>query len=165
MIGHNVTSAVAMATIAHKGTVAGAKAMAMTVLDDDDTGRSPRPELFNTVQQKYGHYKPFLSASDVPAIHVNDDYMRTYRPLMEPIITTQNTRHLYRPVGDQISQPAHNGIRKIAPSICWQGRHGRRLTVRLRRCGQGASIGQLLGVSAVAAGPLPAVKPAQGLSE
>ena len=87
MIGHNVTSAMAMATpIAHKGTVAGAKAMAMTVLDLMMTPEeiTKAKNYFNTDQQKYDHYKPFLSATDVPAIHVNDDYMRTFRPLMEP---------------------------------------------------------------------------------
>jgi aminobenzoyl-glutamate utilization protein B len=87
MIGHNVTSAMAMATpIAHKGAVAGAKAVALTVLDlmttPDEITQAKK--YFSEDQQKYDHYKPFLTASDVPAIHINDDYMRTYRPLMEP---------------------------------------------------------------------------------
>jgi aminobenzoyl-glutamate utilization protein B len=87
MIGHNVTSAIAMATpIAHKGAVAGAKAVALTVLDLMTTPEelTKAKQYFDTDQQKYDHYKPFVTATDVPAIHVNDDYMRTYRPLMEP---------------------------------------------------------------------------------
>src|ERR1700755_1197176 len=87
MIGHNVTSAMAMATpIAHKGAVAGAKAVALTVLDlmtsPDELTKAKT--FFNEDQQKYDHYKPFVTANDTPAIHINDDYMRTYRPLMEP---------------------------------------------------------------------------------
>jgi aminobenzoyl-glutamate utilization protein B len=86
-IGHNVTSAMAMATpIAHKGAVAGAKAVAMTVLDLMTTPEEldKAKAYFNGDQQKTDHYAPLVSATDVPAIHVNDDYMRTYRPLMEP---------------------------------------------------------------------------------
>ncbi|HEX3755643.1 MAG TPA: amidohydrolase [Rhizomicrobium sp.] len=84
---HNVIAAMAMATpIAHKGAVAGAKAVALTVLDLMTTPEelANAKQYFSTDQQKYDHYKPFLSATDVPAIHINDDYMRTYRPLMEP---------------------------------------------------------------------------------
>ncbi|MGE5243572.1 MAG: peptidase dimerization domain-containing protein [Betaproteobacteria bacterium] len=87
MIGHNATSAIAEATpIAHKGAVADAKAIAMTVLDLMTT-----PELlaqaksyFDTDQQKYDHYDPFLTATDVPAIHLNDITMQLMRPKMEP---------------------------------------------------------------------------------
>jgi aminobenzoyl-glutamate utilization protein B len=87
MIGHNATSAIAEATpIAHKGAVNDAKAIAMTVLDLMTT-----PDLlaqaktyFNTVQQEYDHYDPFLTATDVPNIHVNDVVMEQLRPKMEP---------------------------------------------------------------------------------
>ena len=72
MIGHNATSAIAEATpVAHKGAVVDAKAIAMTVLDLMTT-----PQLlvdakayFDNDQQKYDHHDPFLTASDVPAIH------------------------------------------------------------------------------------------------
>ena len=62
MIGHNVTSAMAMATpIAHKGAVAGAKAVALTVLDLMTTPEelTKAKAYFDTDQQKYDHYKPF----------------------------------------------------------------------------------------------------------
>ena len=86
-IAHNVTAAMAMATpIAHKGTVAGAKAVALTVLDLMTTPEVlvEAKKYFDTDQQKFDHYDPMLTASDVPAIHVNDDLMVKMRPLMEP---------------------------------------------------------------------------------
>ncbi len=85
-IGHNVSAAIAMATpIAHKGAVAGAKAVAMTVLDLVTT-----PALivgakayFNDVQLKDTKYDPVLTAADKPAIHLNSDLMQRLRPQME----------------------------------------------------------------------------------
>ena len=76
-----------MATpIAHKGSLAGAKVQALTLLD-----LVLRPELienawsyFNDVQALEQEYIPFISATDTPAIFLNEEIMRTYRPLMEP---------------------------------------------------------------------------------
>ncbi len=119
MIGHNVTSAMAMATpIAHKGAVAGAKAVALTVLDlmttPDELNKAKA--FFDTDQQKYDHYKPFLSATDVPAIHVNDDYMRTYRPLMEPYYYDSKKYDTYLDqLGIKFPNPPSAPIRKITP--------------------------------------------------
>jgi aminobenzoyl-glutamate utilization protein B len=119
MIGHNVTSAMAMATpIAHKGAVAGAKAVAMTVLDlmtsPDELAKAKT--YFDTDQQKYDHYKPFVTASDVPAIHINDDYMRTYRPLMEPYYydSTKYPSYLDQ-LGIKFPTPPTAPLRKITP--------------------------------------------------
>lgn len=87
MIGHNVTSAMAMATpIAHKGAVAGAKAVAMTVLDlmTKPELRAQAKQYFDTDQQKYDHYDPMLRPDDVPAIHLNDELMEKMRPKMAP---------------------------------------------------------------------------------
>ncbi len=87
MIGHNATSAIAEATpIAHKGAVVDAKAIAMTVLDLMTTPEllAKAKEYFDTVQQKYDHYDPFLTATDTPAIHLNDITMGIMRPKMEP---------------------------------------------------------------------------------
>ncbi len=84
-IGHNVTSAIAMATpIAHKGAVAGAKAVAMTVLDLMTTPRlvAEAKEYFNTVQLKDARYDPVLSATDTPATHLNRQTMERLRPQM-----------------------------------------------------------------------------------
>jgi aminobenzoyl-glutamate utilization protein B len=83
--GHNWANAIAMATpIAHKGTVAGAKVQAMTVID-----LVTRPDVvtnakayFNDVQLKQRKYTSFLRPGDQPAIHLNRAIMERYRPEM-----------------------------------------------------------------------------------
>ncbi|MEI6417982.1 MAG: amidohydrolase [Sphingomonadales bacterium] len=85
-IGHNVQSAIAMATpIAHKGVVVGAKAVAYTVLD-----MLTNPKLIadakkwqQDVQFKDDSYDPLLTPDDKPAIHLNTDVMNRLRPQME----------------------------------------------------------------------------------
>jgi aminobenzoyl-glutamate utilization protein B len=119
MIGHNVTSAMSMATpIAHKGVVAGAKAVALTVLDlmTSTEELQKAKEFFTVDQQKFDHYKPFVTATDVPAIHLNDDYMRTYRPLMEPYYydSTKYSSYLEQ-LGITYPNPPTAPIRKITP--------------------------------------------------
>jgi aminobenzoyl-glutamate utilization protein B len=83
--GHNWTDAIAMATpIAHKGVTAGAKVVAMTVLD-----LLTKPELvdqawkyFREVQTKDRKYQPLISAEDKPAVYLNKRTMDTFRPEM-----------------------------------------------------------------------------------
>jgi aminobenzoyl-glutamate utilization protein B len=83
--GHNWANAVAMATpIAHKGTVAGAKVQAMTILDF-----LMRPELvqqarayFEKETLKDQKYQPFIGPDDQPAIHLNAKTLEEYRPSM-----------------------------------------------------------------------------------
>jgi aminobenzoyl-glutamate utilization protein B len=83
--GHNWSNAISMATpIAHKGVTAGAKAMAMTMLDF-----LMRPELvtqawdyFRNVQTKTVHYQPLMRPEDRPAIELNARTMDKYRPEM-----------------------------------------------------------------------------------
>jgi aminobenzoyl-glutamate utilization protein B len=83
--GHNWANAIAMATpIAHKGTTAGAKAQAMTMID-----LLTKPELvkiawqyFNEVQTKEMKYEPLIRAQDKPAIALNKDRMARYREQM-----------------------------------------------------------------------------------
>lgn len=85
-IGHNVQSAIAMATpIAHKGVVAGAKAVAMTVLDLMTTPKliDEAKAYFTEVQTKTQKYDPVLTKDDVPAIHLNKNIMAQMRPEME----------------------------------------------------------------------------------
>jgi aminobenzoyl-glutamate utilization protein B len=86
-IGHNVTSAMAMATpIAHKGVVVGAKAVALTVLDLMTTPKliDDAKDYFQNVQLKSQKYDPVLTAEDKPAIWLNTDLMAKMRPKMEP---------------------------------------------------------------------------------
>jgi aminobenzoyl-glutamate utilization protein B len=83
--GHNWSNAIAMATpIAHKGATAGAKVMALTLLD-----LLTRPALveqawdyFRNVQTKETKYTPFLGAQDRPATWLNRRTMAEYRERM-----------------------------------------------------------------------------------
>jgi aminobenzoyl-glutamate utilization protein B len=83
--GHNWANAIAMATpIAHKGTTAGAKVQAMTILD-----LMLQPQLisqawdyFRTVQTKDQKYESLLRPEDKPAIDLNRGVMERYRPEM-----------------------------------------------------------------------------------
>lgn len=80
--GHNWTDAIAMATpIAHKGATAGAKVIAMTLID-----LLTKPELvaqawkyFREVQTKETKYQPLIAATDKPEITLNKRAMDTYR--------------------------------------------------------------------------------------
>ena len=83
--GHNWTDAIAMATpIAHKGATAGAKVVAMTLID-----LLSKPELvdqawkyFRDVQTKDVKYQPLISPTDKPQITLNKRTMDTYREQM-----------------------------------------------------------------------------------
>jgi aminobenzoyl-glutamate utilization protein B len=83
--GHNWANAIAMATpIAHKGTVAGARVQAMTVIDlltRPDVLAQAR-EYFDKVQTKERKYTPLIRPQDQPAIHLNKAIMDRYRPEM-----------------------------------------------------------------------------------
>ena len=85
-IPHNVTAAIAMATpIAHKGAVAGAKAVAMTVLDAMTTPSliTEAKAYYRDVQTADTKYDPVLTPADKPAIFKNTEIMAQMRPLME----------------------------------------------------------------------------------
>lgn len=83
--GHNWANSIASATpIAHKGATAGAKVIAMTVLDF-----LARPELveqawdyFRNVQTKDQKYQPLIGPNDRPDITLNAEIMEKYRPEM-----------------------------------------------------------------------------------
>lgn len=82
MTNHHWAAAIAVATpIAHKGTTAGAKVMAMSVLD-----LLMRPDLvaqardyFDNVQTKERKYQPLIEEKDQPAIAINRPMMDSYR--------------------------------------------------------------------------------------
>ena len=83
--GHNWANAVTMATpIAHKGVVAGAKVVGMTVID-----LLTKPELvdqawkyFREVQTKDTKYQPLIGPDDKPPTYLNKRIMDTYREQM-----------------------------------------------------------------------------------
>jgi aminobenzoyl-glutamate utilization protein B len=85
--GHNWTDAIAMATpVAHKGATAGAKAMAMTMLDIVMTPKlvSDAWDFFRTVQTKDTKYQPLIRPGDQPAIDMNKATLDKYREQMRP---------------------------------------------------------------------------------
>ena len=85
--GHHWADAIAMATpIAHKGSLAGAKAVALTLID-----LITHPKLidsakayFTNVQTKDVHYQSFITAQDPPSIFLNKAIMDKYRDQMKP---------------------------------------------------------------------------------
>ncbi|MEX0741054.1 MAG: peptidase dimerization domain-containing protein [Pseudohongiella sp.] len=83
--GHHVTAAMAMATpIAHKGAVAGAKAVALTTLDllTDPSLVAAARDYFENEQLQGMSYDPVLTEDDMPGIHLNKEIMDQMRPLM-----------------------------------------------------------------------------------
>ncbi len=85
--GHHWGDAIAMATpIAHKGSLAGAKATALTLVDifTDPSIVSNAKDYFTNVQTKNTKYKPFISASDSAPIYLNKEIMDRYREKMKP---------------------------------------------------------------------------------
>jgi aminobenzoyl-glutamate utilization protein B len=84
--GHNWANAIAMATpIAHKGSLAGAKVQAMTVLDIMLTPAvvADAWTYFRDVQTKDVKYQPFIRPQDQPPIWLNADIMARYRSQMQ----------------------------------------------------------------------------------
>ena len=72
--------------IAHKGSVAGAKAAAMTLLD-----LLLRPGLvdsargyFRDVQTRETPYRPLIRAEDQPPLELNREVAARFRPALEP---------------------------------------------------------------------------------
>jgi aminobenzoyl-glutamate utilization protein B len=87
MPGHNWTDAIAMATpVAHKGATAGAKAMAMTMLDVLLTPKlvTDAKDYFINVQTKDMKYVPLIRPEDRPAIDLNKGILDRYREQMRP---------------------------------------------------------------------------------
>ncbi|AHE53276.1 amidohydrolase [Sphingomonas sanxanigenens] len=85
--GHNWSNAIAMATpIAHKGAVAGSKAMAMTILDLMTTPRllAEAKAYYTDVQTKDVKYQPILT-NEKPYIEMNGDIMGEFRERMRPL--------------------------------------------------------------------------------
>jgi aminobenzoyl-glutamate utilization protein B len=85
--GHHWSSAVAMATpIAHKGSLAGAKVMALTALDFflDPQRVAGAWDYFRKEQTVDVTYNNFLRQEDTPAIHLNEKIMAEYREAMRP---------------------------------------------------------------------------------
>jgi aminobenzoyl-glutamate utilization protein B len=84
--GHHWSNAIAMATpIAHKGVTAGAKVLAMSMVDllTQPALVQQAWDYFRNVQTKETRYQPLISDRDVPAIGFNKKRMEEYRPQMQ----------------------------------------------------------------------------------
>ena len=80
--GHHWSNAISMATpIAHKGANAGAKVVAMTVLDFllKPEKLDEAKNYFENIQKKETEYKPMISENDPPATYLNEDIMQRYK--------------------------------------------------------------------------------------
>jgi aminobenzoyl-glutamate utilization protein B len=83
--GHHWANAIAMATpIAHKGTTAGAKVLAMTLVDlfTDPKLVEQAWDYFRNVQTRDVKYQPLMSPQDQPATWLNQKIMADYRERM-----------------------------------------------------------------------------------
>ncbi len=86
--GHHWSSAMAMATpIAHKGTEAGAKVIATTVLDllQEESLVEEAWNYYDDVQTAEEQYQSFIGPNDPPAIEKNAEIMAEFRPLLEEL--------------------------------------------------------------------------------
>ncbi len=84
--GHHWSNAVAMATpIAHKGVIAGAKALGMTILDFLMTPQLVEDawKYFREEQGMEIEYVPMVTEDDEPAIYLNTEIMEEFRPQLE----------------------------------------------------------------------------------
>ena len=84
--GHHWADAIAMATpIAHKGSLAGAKVAALTLIDlfTDPQLLADAKDYFTNVQTKDVKYKPFITASDPAPVYLNKETQDKYREQMK----------------------------------------------------------------------------------
>ena len=83
---HHWSASIAAATpIAHKGANAGAKVVAMTVLDflTKPEKLDEAKDYFDNVQSKEDFYRPMISEKDPPPFYLNTEKMEKYRDQME----------------------------------------------------------------------------------
>ena len=84
--GHHWGNAIAMATpIAHKGTLAGAKVTALTLIDLFTNPKivADAKDYFKNVQTKEVQYIPFITEKDPPPTYLNKETMDKYRADMK----------------------------------------------------------------------------------
>jgi aminobenzoyl-glutamate utilization protein B len=96
--GHHWSNSIAMATpIAHKGVVAGAKVLAMTLLDIllEPEILKRAWEYFRTEQTVNQQYEPMVSDTDQPAIYLNKDIMEMYAPKLSPFYYDETKYETY----------------------------------------------------------------------
>jgi len=83
---HHWSSAIAMATpIAHKGTLAGARVIALTLIDIFTNPKivADAKDYFKNVQTKDIHYTPLITEKDPVPTYLNKETMEKYRSEMK----------------------------------------------------------------------------------
>ena len=82
---HHWSAGAALATsIAHKGAVAGAKALAASVVECfTDPGIVDEAQRTFAEETRDTPYVPLLPADQAPALGANEELMHRYRPLLE----------------------------------------------------------------------------------
>ena len=114
--GHHWSNAITMATpIAHKGVTAGAKVLAMTMVDllTQPALVAKAWDYFRDVQTKETKYRPLISAQDKPAVWLNKKIMAEYRPQMQKFYYNPS---LYDTYLDQLGIP-YPGERGGPPAL------------------------------------------------
>lgn len=89
MIGHHWSSGIAMATpIAHKGSNYGSRVIAMTAIDALTSPNllEEAKTYFAEVQTREYQWTSLIPEGTPPPIHLNEERMAKYRPLIEPLI-------------------------------------------------------------------------------
>ena len=84
--GHHWSNAITMATpIAHKGGTAGAKVVAMTIIDflTNPILLNKANDYFNNVQKKNGKYINFIPDNSPPPIYLNKEIQSEFREELE----------------------------------------------------------------------------------
>jgi aminobenzoyl-glutamate utilization protein B len=83
---HHWTAAIATATsIAHKGTVAGAKVLAVSMIDLFTNPKLLEKAKKTFVEEIAGtEYKALLPPDQKPPANLNEETMAKYRPLLKP---------------------------------------------------------------------------------
>ena len=86
-----------MATpIAHKGASAGARVIAMTLMDLFlDPELVPAAKEYFAEQTAEHQYTPLIGPDDPPAIHLNEDRMNSFREAMRPFYYDPDTYDTY----------------------------------------------------------------------
>ena len=96
--GHHWSNAIAMATpIAHKGGTAGAKVVAMTVIDflAQPNLVQQAKDYFTDIQSKETRYQPMITEKDPPPVYLNKEIMEEFKPALKQLYFDESKYDTY----------------------------------------------------------------------
>ena len=96
--GHHWSNAIAMATpIAHKGGTAGAKVVAMTVIDflAQPNLVQQAKDYFTDIQSKETLYQPMITEKDPPPVYLNKEIMEEFKPALKQLYFDESKYDTY----------------------------------------------------------------------